>query len=421
MDSFFSLPFKPGTRVLTLDTLNKHSDFRKPRMGFWDSSCKRVKFENEILTLQVKLKNEPVEYVYLKVTESALLVSCSVDTDQTYLSRHAYFAVYQLLSTWDEFDFEQYYWPGFFDAATGLSKFVVNSNLYDTVSLHFRVRYHGFYKPGHVLPAITDDEGKPTAAVPTVIESDPENAEAVLGFCLVDMRPRRWATNHWPFLIPYVGYLDKNKSALKGFKSFVMNRDNLFLPDLDDEQQQLLDICFEMKQIAVMDHIPKDSEPHLWILQDQITSDRFTRMFELWREAMPLFVGRMYKNHFYSHGMKNVKGRPRKKDMKPCILSREVPQLCFIWKAYDDYYKLELRFKLGNQVYVPSEWRSPIFFAYTEEIPHTFYLLGSLLDCQLMNFFQKSDYRMLILKTQFEGRIKDLVNQLRGRYQFIPR
>lgn len=61
---------------------------------------------------------EKEEQVYIKVQETELQISCSTDTDEHFISRCAYFALYQLIGVNGEYDFEKFYWPGFFDAET---------------------------------------------------------------------------------------------------------------------------------------------------------------------------------------------------------------------------------------------------------------------------------------------------------------
>ena len=117
--------------------------------------------------------------------------------------------------------------------------------------------------------------------------------------------------------------------------------------------------------------------------------------------------------------MKNVKGRRRKQELKPCVLRNEVPELCFLWKEFEGYYKIELRLKLGIKICLPSTDYRTTFFSNTAVDPKTFYLLNSVTDCQLMNFFQKTDYRLLVLKLHLEGRCKEFVEQLRARYRFL--
>jgi hypothetical protein len=239
MLSYFSLPFVPGTRKLTLDILNNHSEFRAPKRKYVRIWVKEIEYINELLTVRIRIENEEPELVYLKVTESALLVSCSVDTDENYLSRSAYFALMTMVNRHEGFDFEYHYWPGFFNAETGISKFLVIKKMQGKVVFFLKARYHGFYKPGHDLPVLLaeNDQARKTAA--TVIESNIRNEEQVVGYCLADTRAKGWSTNHWPFLIPYVATLDKNKTNVKAFKSFVLTKENIFLPELDQDQLQL--------------------------------------------------------------------------------------------------------------------------------------------------------------------------------------
>ncbi|MET1053955.1 MAG: hypothetical protein ABWY16_01495 [Pedobacter sp.] len=419
MSSYFILPFNPGTRKLSLKTLNSQSAFRAPQRKYMPIYIKELEYVNELLTVRVRIHKEEPEYVYLKVTETALLVSCSVDTDESYLSRSAYFGLLTMIGPHETFDFEYHYWPGFFDAVTGVCKFMVITKMQGRVVFYLKARYHGFYKPGHDLPVLSADLSVPRKHVPAILESKAKSDAPVLGFCLADMRPKAWGSNHWPFLIPYVGVLDKNKTAVKGFESYVFNDQNLFLTDLDDEQYQLNEICFEMKKIALMEHISIHQASHLWIVKDQIYGNHFKQMFELWEQAMPILAGRLYTHYYFTYAMRNVKGKPRKQELKPCTFRPEIPELCFLWKEFEGYYKLELRFKLGKKIWLPSIDYPTTFFANTAEDPKTFYLLNSVTDCQLMNFFHKTEYRLLIMKAHYEGRCKEFVDHLRDRYRFI--
>lgn len=96
---YYALPFNKGTVTLTLDTLNKHSEFRFPKHPYLPIRKKTISFQNEILILGIRLGEEKEEKVYIQVLQTELRISCTVDTDQTYLSRYAYFALYNFMST----------------------------------------------------------------------------------------------------------------------------------------------------------------------------------------------------------------------------------------------------------------------------------------------------------------------------------
>ncbi|AMP98166.1 hypothetical protein AY601_1243 [Pedobacter cryoconitis] len=48
--------------------------------------------------------------------------------------------------------------------------------------------------------------------------------------------------------------------------------------------------------------------------------------------------------------------------MSPCIFSNELPELYFLWKEKSDYYKLELRFKIGDKLYESPNYFNASFF-----------------------------------------------------------
>jgi len=421
MDSYYSLPFTPGTRKLTLQTLNSHSAFRKPVRGYMRIYIKQLEFAYEMLTLAVKIEQEAEEKVYFKVTDSELLVSCSVDTDESYLSRYAYFAIHKLMDPHHEFDFEEFYWPGFFDHKTGGSKFLAIKQISGEAIFYLKTRYHGIYKPGQQLPVLIDEPSAAHPVVPTIAETVPKNDEPVLGFCLADTHPTSWHSNHWPFLVPYLGVLDRNKTFIKGFKSYVLNENDLFLAKLTDEQEQLVELCIAMKKIARMDLVVYVHERHLREEKDQNNRRNFPKIYRLWQQAMPILAGRLYTHYYFTYGMRNVKRKPRKHDLKQCKFSSETPELCFIWKEFDDYYKLELRFKLGKQIYTPSYLKNTVFFVNTDADPKTYYLLKSFTDCQVMSFFHQKEFKLLILKVHYNEYCEGFVDQLRGRYEFMKR
>jgi len=82
-------------------------------------------------------------------------VSCSIDTNESYLSRCAYFTLYRLALYSDKYDFEHYYWPDFFDQHTGESKYLVVHKSKDKIFVSSKVRYKGLYKPGTPLPILS--------------------------------------------------------------------------------------------------------------------------------------------------------------------------------------------------------------------------------------------------------------------------
>lgn len=417
--NFFRLPFIPNTRILTEDTLNQYSQIRKPKRGYFSIEIRKISFSNELLVIGVILDKEPEELVYIKVTTSELHVSCSVDTDESYLSRYAYFSLSRLMLYRTEYDFEDYYWPGFFDQETGGSKYLMIHKSKDNVYVSSKVRYSGLYKPGKQLPIVSANMVKLRKAVPAIQEQPPKETHTVLGFCLADSNNERYRTNHYPFLIPYVGILNKGKTNIRSFTAYVLNETQLSEFDLTDEQQSLVEICFDMKKIALVAKPEYNDDAHRLAEKRKQNQYNFNQLFELWQKALPLLSGRLYTHYRYTYGMRNVKGKPVRSYMTPCCFNNETPEICFLWKDMGDYYKLELRLMFQGKIHRLQYYFSTAFFAMLSYSPRKYVLLNSVTDNELVSYFQQSQFQLLVLKKHYEGDFKDFVDHLRMVYRFI--
>lgn len=421
MDSFFSLPFKPGTRILTLNTLDQHSKFRKPERGYMPIHDREISFANELLTVGVKIYDEPEEKVYIKVTEHALLVSCSVDTDESYLSRYAYFALTEMMDSMKQCNFDQWFWPGCFDPATGKSKFLSIARMGKIVFCRLKLAYRGLVKPGHTFPILSDEDAIPRSASAVIHERIPADGDPIVGFSLAYRDLGKRYDEHVPFVVPYLGIANKAKTVIKGFHKYISSEEDLFLPDLSDEQRQLIDICLDMRQqsrvryISSYDNIGEIEEKR------QYNSQILKYVFALWQQAMPLLAGRLFTHYQYSYGMRRLKGKPYRDRLSKCVFRNESPELCFVWKDFGDHYKLELRFKIDKQIWMPSYEFNVIFLANTQKNPRTFYLLRSYMDSVLVSYFHEDKFQLVILKEHYEGRVQEFVEGLRSRYKFVER
>ena len=416
--NFFRLPFKPGTRILTEATLNKHSEIREPRKDYLSTKTRKIAFRNELLVIGVTLGTEPEEMVYIKATTSELLVSCSVDTHKDYLSRYAYFTLRQLMQYYSNYDFEDYYWPGFFDPSTGACKYLIVRKSKEDLRVSLKVRYKGFYKSGQHLPTVSANVVERRVETLPVPEQPSKNSQMVLGFCLANCNDERYRNNHYPFLIPYVGILNKFKTRLKSITKYVLHEMELAELKLTDEQNKLVEICFEMKKIALVG-IPEfyADEKRTTEIHKQ-NQDNLNKLFSLWQNALPLLLGRLGTYYTYTFGMRNVKGKPVLSSMVPCTFEHRTPEICFLWKDMGDYYQLEMRLSIGAKVHHLQNFNTTLF-AMLIYSPRKYVLLNSIADSELLTYFQQRKFQFLVLKKHYQGDIKDFVAQLRMVYHFI--
>jgi len=124
--------------------------------------------------------------------------------------------------------------------------------------------------------------------------------------CLADANNERHRSNHYPFLISYIGTFDKNTTSVKGFKIYVLSEMDLPDVDLTDEQQYLMGICFAMKKIAPVIGYESIEDVQVLAEEQEENKKHFNALFELWQQAIPLLAGRLYTHYTYTFGMRHV-------------------------------------------------------------------------------------------------------------------
>lgn len=411
--SFFKLPLEPNTFRLRKETLNSYSEFRRQEKPYFPIEVRTISFRNAILTLAVKLKEEAGQQVFIQVREKELLVSCSVDTCETFLSRYAYFALIGLMDISNYYDFSKFYWPDFFESKTGGSKYlhIINDRLGMEVSL--KPKYPYFYRPGLKLPSLSEE---PKSRIRNLfLKQYPDQVSSTsyeIGYCLADTNLRSLHSNHFPFLVPYLGVPTKNKESIKSYTEFINCENDIQLLSFSPIQEQLNEICFKMRELAPI-------ESSLYKIHEEISNEeeRNVRLlFDLWLRAHNLIISQRFLRYTFTYGLANLKGKPGRDRMLPCEISSETPQLVFRKVDKRSYYQLELRFKVSGKTYVPFE-RNTAFFINAVNAPQRFYLLDNYADYQLTSFFALHGFTIAVLKGHYNDDFRDFVDLLAKRYQ----
>jgi hypothetical protein len=415
---FFSLPFEKNTLKLTLEVLNANSEFRFPVKPHLSITLRKISFKNELLTIGIILGEEAEERVYLKATKDYLLVGCSVDTNDTYLSRYAYFSLHQMMSIYDHCNFDKYYWPDFFTVKNRTSKYLTIINDRQGMDISLKAKYASFYRP--------HEKFEPIKLEPTVKRADQVSKEnqsididnmEVVGFCLGDAYSRPFYSNRYPFLIPYTGILAFSKNSIKAFMSFITGDVSPPMADFTQTQYELFKLgkkMYSAAQVVKPDYGVSDAQLQAIKLKNQ---NRCKQLFKLWNEALPYLVSQRYTHHSIIYGLRTFRNKPRKMDMIPCSFSYEAPQIIFLWKDRGEYYELAYRFRVGKKTMKPSE-NYTSFFITEEDEPMRFYLLQSFSDYQLTDFFAKRKFKVLIMKAHYKD-FETYLNWLRSSFDVI--
>lgn len=415
---FFHLPLEKGTVILSQETLNNNSAFRRTKRPFLNIKQRKISFHQEILTIGIILGEEKEEMVYLQVKPTEILVGCSVDTSEHYLSRYAYYVLQDLMNHSGECDFKEFYWPDFFHPKTGKSKYLNIINDRWGMSVGLKEQYSYFYKPESRLYYPYNE----TVCLARLkrfpnTQSNISVSNAVIGYCFADTTFAPYRPNHYPFSIPYLGKLGRNKEVIKSYAYFITDAEASAEPHYSAVQTKLHPLLIKMKGLA---EIRNTQFSHSKAEKEEIRNhnmERRDQLFYLWQEAYPMLESQSYTHYFMTYGMKNLAPKPFKKYLIPCVFAREIPVIYFQWMDKGDYYELKMRFRIGNTTLVP-EAENPVFFLRSAKEPMKFYLLGTLADYQLSAFFEARHFSICVLKAHYNPRFQDFINQLESLYEF---
>lgn len=415
---FFRLPLEKGTVILSLETLNRYSEFRRPKKPFLHIKQRKISFQSEILTIGIILNEEKEEMVYLRVKPTELLVGCSVDTSEKYLSRYAYYTLLDLMNYDGECDFKEFYWPDFFHPKTGKSKYLHIFNDRWGMNVVLKEQYSYFYKPEERLFSPFKDTLDPNRSkqLPLIHTSISPNS-LVIGYCLANTTFVSYRSNHYPFLIPYVAKLNLKKDAIIGYRHYIMDAEPSTEPEYTPVQLSLHQLALKMMVLAPTENIRyRDTEAEKQAIRNE-NMERRDQLFYLWQEAFPLLDSQPYTHYFMTYGMKNIEEKPLKMSLIPCVFAKEVPKICFLWLDKGEHYELKMRFRVGNKTFVP-EAENPVFFLRSTAEPMKLYLTGTLADYQLCRFFESRNFSISVLKTHYTPHFQDFKTQLENLYEF---
>lgn len=414
ISQFYKLPFDKNTRILRLNVLESHKELKVGNIRSTMVERKLLSFKKGILTMRVKLENEHPVRVYLKVEYSQLLVSCSVDTDESYFGRYAYHALRATLGI-GYYDFAKYYWPECFNEMTGKSKYIDIICDRNGIEIKLKKKFKGFFRPDDTFLHLSERKVLDRASLGETFAIP--NNENSLGYCLLNTDPVRFHSNHYPFLIPYIFSLNPNHRTLKSFDGFIFENDNTEQLELSTNQIELNSICYEMKKIVTI-HFKGfgDGDEHGAVI-DEMNLKNQRKIFELFNKALPLLCMQPFTHYLFTYGMRNVRKKSLKKRMEDARFSMDIPRLNFLLSDKGEYYELKLRFKVNGKILLFCEDRTATFFICSTSKPTLWYLLESETDSTVVLFFSHKNFRIQIPKGYYQEHFEPYINEIKKYYE----
>jgi len=420
LSRFYELPLEKGSRGLRLAVLDGigsgwHSTSsvgKKPEQLAITSRS----FDQGLLTVHVKLGGEEAR-VYLAVEYDCLLVSCSVDTDESYLGRYAYLTLRAMMRS-GYCGFQEYYWPGCFVLGKR-SKYVDVVKKPGGFTITSKKKFSGLFRPGDDLPDVTERTVVPRERLLDKYAAA-RLAPVSIGYCFANTDLQHFHSNHYPFLIPYVFAATAYLKTVKSFKRFVFNPHDVDGISLSPQQEELNSICFAMKEIAAIRFNANDHLPEKVAETNKLNDGNQLALLKLWNKALPLLMQQRFTHYFYTYGLRNVTGKPVMRDMKLVEFAMEVPVLSFVLRDEGDYYELELKIKVKGKLLRLSSDSIALFLVCDRVKPYLWYLLEAEMDYKLVWFFSRVNFRVQVLKGYYREFFEGFVHGV-GKWYEVKR
>ncbi|UKJ09183.1 hypothetical protein [Solitalea lacus] len=403
----YILPFENDDFTLTLEVLNKHSQFRQDNRRYVSFSTQELAYTSGILKLLVSIRGDTEELLCLKVTPSALMVWCSKIGDGSSLSRHAYFGLYRFVFLGGYKSFQGYYWPDFFKDK---NKFLQISVEHSSFSIQAKPQYGTFFRPGVPLLSCDLETYCEPLVSPLTVQSQ-LSGEIVIGYVLAHTSLHSYHWQHFPFLVPFCGKATKNGASVISFESYLNDPAREPVLHFSNEELVLNAYADKMQKIALLNPCNASGEEIKESKAAFIT--RKQTLFNYWKAVFPLLVQQQFTFQQYSYGMRNIKGKPRKQEMHACRFSLDTPQLHFYLQDKGDYYLLRLVLKVRGKQVQFSNNRIPFFLM---DRDNNIYLLTSLMDDELLDLFHQSGNKLSVLKSHLKEFFQTFLVHLSHQY-----
>ncbi|WP_316799506.1 hypothetical protein [Pedobacter frigidisoli] len=413
---FYSIPLDDGC-ILTEAWLNEHSDFRRPVRPYLYVTIFKTGFDHGILVYKVIVERDtPAQLVYMIVKDEKLLVTCNAGTNESFLSRHAYFALHRGMNYHHQNDFSRYNWFDFFEKGKKKSKYLDVICDRQGLDINLKKKYHNFWRRGNKLFCFKEGEELSERQLPVEPypnKPDPVDNE-VLGYFIT---APIWGNycEHIPILVPYIGQLNKGGKDIRTYTR-MLGPDDVDGPLWTERQWVLNIICFHMADIAWL------AEQKVWCNKisseaEEIASRR-AQIFTLWHEVWPYLATMLFIKFYGSTDRGLLRGKPNKRNVDRAVLSDQSPKICFKLRDCKQYYELLMFVKVGKRVFTPSKF-SGIFFVRSDNEPDKYYLWDSIQDVRLAAFFGIYNYGFLVLRCHFNGVFASFIERLSVQYEFL--
>ena len=393
---FYTIPLE-SAYTLTVEALESCTDKKTLKQGGWFyPDLKLLSFKEG--TAEILNKSDKISFrLCIKAEPEKLYVSCSCGMQVETLCVHAFNALYRTVRYDDNRANFKKFMPG------GIAQIVFENRKYFETEPGLR----NMFKPKAALGSVyginetfADYNIADVLALPAQLPVQREAKETAM--CYIIMYSRR--NDFLPFLLPCLGKLNKAGNNIKNFGNFLSGVQKEYDALLTEEQRTLNSICLALyKQV--------ENLPHELIHEEMSYNETgsLETVFNLWQKAIPLLEQQYTYTHPY-YQKQYLKGKPWRSYLEKINIKKTIPVIEFTLTDKGAFYQLEMKPVINGKAISNYEMIDTFFIGDGDNV----YMLSSVRDAAIVEWMEKSEYRITIFKehfTQFENDFLQLLEK----------
>jgi len=408
----FIIRFQEDNFRLSIETLKKQTDAAAAAHENWRSPCLRfLSFRKGQLTLMNSSGTRSFKLV-IQVLKEHLLVNCSCGHNGPSLCQHAFAGLYKIIWHLGEEYFEKLQPSGLMEMAFAHKRYFDRQESAAGLDIIVRPELPSIFwlapkvedlNIGALLKLPSALVKREMAILPPPVNKDLVNTSRGLVYLFVIAAHNRLL----PALIPCMGTLNKQQSAVKSFRQFLVSLQKESQQPLTNNQKFLNRAGYQLWKLV-------EAQPGHIVNGFSIKSfsKKLTAIFYAWQEIIPVLQRQPFIYSYYLYSVKELKGKPQRRRIKQISFSIQSPELRFVLKDRRHFYLLQMQVWVNNKLLPHCDTGATLFINHRQ----VFYLLGSLRDAAIAQWIHLSGECITIFKEHFAKFEKEILMPLRQCY-----
>jgi hypothetical protein len=385
--------------LLRKEMLKQDTDLSVQRKRDWKyPSLKFISCKNGTLKL-LNIHQEKSYEMTVIVLPTQLQVSCNCGSEVETICHHVYNALDSLMFMDYTRFFEQYQRGGLVEIATSHKKYFTITETNKSLEILPRGEIKPLY---HLTDKLKLNDFTTVMDLPGASQTPvTKMKDAALTYIIIDAYKDLFP----PFLLPCIGYLNKAGTEVRRFDNFISGTEKKYDPYLTEDQKALNRLCYEMWQLA-------ESMNGSFYKESVADLEKLKILLELWQHAFTLLQHESFTYLYCLYWKRELKRRPSRQQVDRIEIKPEKPVFQFQLLDREQVFQLQLKLIVKNRS-LENPMLDHMFFVREQE---NIYLLNSLKDAGLTEWFNKTNNCITVFKEHFDEFEKQILNPLRENY-----